>query len=134
MYRIVFLFILVFKITSIIAQNQVTGTIIDLENGLPLPAAEILVLDQNTGTVSDENGEYMLNNLPNGEIKLQYSYLGYKTIVKTIFLKNCSQTINIELEPTVIYTQEVVISGGSISSQHENAIKIETINLKDINN
>jgi len=128
------LVILLFLINySIFAQNQISGIITDKENGMPLPRAEIFFLDQNTGTVSNDKGEYNLNNLPNGELKIQYSYLGYKTIVKTIFIKNNDQNINISLEPTVIHTQEVVISGGSITSQHENAIKIEIINAKEIN-
>ncbi len=128
--NIVILFLISY---SIFAQNHLTGVITDKVTGMPLTGAEIYLLDQNTGTISNDKGEYKLNNLPNGELKVQYSYLSYKTVVKTIFMKNNDQNINISLEPTVIHTQEVVISGGSISSQHENAIKIETINAKEIN-
>lgn len=128
-------FISLFIITSsfTVAQNQINGIITNIEDGKPLSGADILILDQNTGTVTDEKGEFIINNLPNGKIKIQFSYLGFKTIIKTVFVKNNSQVIIVELEPTIIQTQEVVISGGSISSQHENAIKIETINSKEIN-
>jgi iron complex outermembrane receptor protein len=129
-FNLVILFLISY---SIFAQNHLTGVITDKATGLPLPGAEIYLLDQNTGTISNDKGEYKLNNLPNGELKIQYSYLSYKTVVKTIFIKNNDQNMNISLEPTVIHTQEVVISGGSISSQHENAIKIETISAKEIN-
>lgn len=114
------------------SQNIIIGRVTDAETGRPLRGAEVFLLEQHKGAITDERGEYKLENLPNGKLKIQYSYLGYKTIIKTIFLYKEGLHIDISLQQTVIHTQEVVVSGGTYSSQHENAIKIESIKAKQL--
>ena len=58
------------------AQNKITGKITDQDN-LPMVGANIFVPDMNKGTTSNNNGTYELSNLPNGKIKIQFSYIGY---------------------------------------------------------
>ena len=55
---------------------QLTGKITD-QNNLPLPGATIYIPDLNKGTIADNNGIYELSNLPNGKIKIQFSFIGY---------------------------------------------------------
>lgn len=111
------------------AQNKITGKIIDKNTQKPIEFVNVFVLNSQNGTVSNNNGEYELSRLSksNKLLKIQYSLLGYKTILKNVKLNGSTQNIDIELEPSVLKTDEVVISGGSYSTQHENAISIESI-------
>ena len=45
--------------TAVVAQTQVSGTVTDA-NGQPVPGASV-VLDSNTGTVTDFDGNFSLN-------------------------------------------------------------------------
>ncbi len=114
------------------AQNSIKGIVTDANLNELLPNATVYLPEQNTGTLTNENGFYTLNNLPKGRIKIQFSFIGYKTIIKTIELKNDEMELNIEMEPAMLQPEEVVVSGGTYSTQHENAIKIDLIKSKDI--
>ncbi|MBU0764174.1 MAG: TonB-dependent receptor, partial [Bacteroidetes bacterium] len=52
--------------------------------------------------------------------------------MKVISFNDTTMILNVEIEPSVIKTHEIVISGGTYSTQHENAVKIETINAEAI--
>lgn len=116
------------------AQNIIKGKVTDKTTNDVLPAVNVYLLEQNKGTVTDENGEYILSDLPKGKLKIQFSFIGYKTIIKTIVLEKAKIKLNIEMKPSVLQAEEVVISGGTYSTQHENAIKIELIKAQDIFN
>ncbi len=114
------------------AQNSIKGRVIDKTNNEALSFANVYLPEQNKGTLTDKNGEFVLTNLPKGEFKIQFSYVGYKTIIKTILANKTETILNIEMETAVLQAEEVVISGGTYSTQHENAIKIELIKRKEI--
>lgn len=131
MNKIIIMFLLgiVCHITN--AQTQIQGSVTDSRSN-PLSGASVFLPDQNKGTVCNENGEYRIENLPAGKIKIQFSFIGFNTAFKTITLQNGPNELNISLSESVIETQEIVITGGSVSSQHENAIKIDVLKSKDI--
>jgi iron complex outermembrane receptor protein len=110
------------------AQNKVSGLITDQDN-LPLAGATVFLPEINKGTVSGENGKYEISNLPNGKIKIQFSYIGYTNRIETIVLNGKSLELNVSLKFSIIGTEEIVITGGYNSTQHENAVKIETLKL-----
>ena len=113
------------------AQNSIKGKITDQDN-LPLIGAGVFVPDMNKTTMSDENGNYEILNLPDGKTKIQFSYLGYANEIKTVELNNESIKLNATLHLTPIQTEEIVITGGFNSTQHQNAVKIEILKLNDL--
>jgi len=112
-------------------QNTITGVLIDKKTLLPLTGATVMLPDINKGTVTDTTGMFMFYNVPNGKLKVLYSFVGYKSKLKTIDIKFCSCFLSDTLEPDAFELQEVVISGGSYSMQHENAIKVEQVQLSE---
>ncbi len=113
------------------AQNIIKGKIFDSKTNENLVGVNIFALEINNGCISDENGEFILSNLPDGKIKLQFSFVGYNNEVKTFILNNSTEEINISLQQSVVETQEIVVSGGYHSTQHENAVKIDVLKLKN---
>ncbi len=111
------------------AQNKVSGKITD-QNNLPLTGATIFITDMNKGTVSDSRGNYELQNLPEGRIKIQFSFIGYASRLEKVDLKGGGSILNITLNQTAIEADEIVISGGYNSTQHENAVKIDVLKLR----
>jgi len=110
------------------AQNKITGKITNQDN-LPLSGAGIFVPDLNKGTVSNNNGMFELSNLPNGKIKIQFSYMGYGNRIEQVVLNGQNIELNIVLTQTAIEAEEIVVSGGYNSTQHENAVKIDVLKL-----
>jgi len=132
MKKIVFIFFVLFLFIKVNAQNQIKGIVTDKSNNEALSFASVYLPEQNKGTLTDENGKFELTNLPKGEFKIQFSYIGYKTIIKTIAPEKSDMFLHIELEPAILQAEEVVVSGGRHSTQHENAMKIELIQSKEI--
>lgn len=111
--------------------NKISGKITD-SNNQPLPGATVYIISLDKGTVTDKNGNYTLKNLPNGKFKIQVSFIGYKTQIRTINIRKNDVVLNLKLTPEVIQTQEIVISGAYLNTQHENSVKIATMNSKSI--
>ena len=60
--------------TTALAQNNVTGTVVD-ETGEPVIGASVMVKGTKTGTVTDVDGKFSLNNVQGKTLVI--SYIGY---------------------------------------------------------
>ena len=92
------------------AQDKFTisGYIKDATSGEDLIGANVfLVSDPGTGTVTNVYGFYSIT-LPAGDYQVGISYLGYESTERTIRLTE-DVPLNIELNPSAIFTEEVVI-------------------------
>lgn len=114
------------------AQNKLSGRITD-QNQLALAGTSIFVPEMNKGTISDANGNYELTNLPNGKIKIQFSFIGYTNRIENVVFIGRSEELNIQLVQTSIEGEEIVVSGGYNSTQHDNAVKIDVLKLNPFN-
>lgn len=112
--------------------SSIAGKIIDKTKQKPISFANIEVLEQNKGTLSNENGEFFLSDLAQKTIILKISHINYETRLIEVDLLEVQQKVTIEMELAKLETEEIVISGGNYSSQHENAIKIESIKALEI--
>ena len=131
MKKIIISLLLSVVCTFIYAQNQIQGKVTD-SKATALIGAAVYLPELNKGTICNENGEYHIENLPVGKIKIQFSYMGYNTVFKTINLEAGTTELDVSLTEAVIESQEVVVTGVSVSSQHENAVKIDMLKSKDI--
>lgn len=112
--------ILILGYGKLLAQNSglvqtIQGTVVDRSSGSPLPYVTIVLLDlSQVGTTTDDNGNFVLQNVPIGRHDLQASFVGYESFVvkemlltstKEIFLEiQLSENIN-ELEGVVVTAQ-----------------------------
>lgn len=67
------------------AQSKITGTITN-QNHEQIPYASVIVENTVKGTSADENGFFELTNLAPGNYEIKVSFVGYKSLVKTVTL------------------------------------------------
>lgn len=113
------------------AQTLVSGKVTD-QNGKPMSGVTVYIPYLNKGTVSNNEGKYIIKNLPVGKIVIQFSFIGYNTKIETITLKSGQSNLDISMTEAIVESQEVVVTGGTISSQHQNAVKIDILRSRDI--
>lgn len=117
---------------SLVGNYEISGKITDAENGESLVGVSIFIPELQKGTVSDQNGTYTLSNLPKSEITIQFSFIGYETKIVKQKVINTNNILDVALQFTSVKSQEVVVSGGFPSAQHENAIKISVLDKEEI--
>jgi len=134
MNNLKFLLIIFLFFTSVVshAQLSVSGNVTEKNTGEPLIGVNVQIDDLNIGAVTDTKGHYKINDIPVGELILKFSYVGFKTTYKKVYIVDNSVSINVEMSILVIEGQEVVISGNFTSTQHDNTVKINTISSKEL--
>ncbi|TVZ14080.1 SusC/RagA family TonB-linked outer membrane protein [Maribacter sp. MAR_2009_72] len=114
---------------AIFAQNgiSVSGTVTD-NDGQPLPGASIIINGTTTGTQTDFDGLYALNDVPeNGTLVI--SYIGYATQKISV---NGQTIINISLSEDSQALDEVVVVGYGTQKKADLTGSITTIKTEDI--
>lgn len=111
---------------------SLSGKVIDKDTKLPLPGVTILIADLNRGVVTDLDGNFSISGLPERNITLQISFVGYGTEVQTIKPGNASKTLLIQLEEMTTNIDEVVVSGAYIMSKESSPISIEKVSKTDL--
>ncbi len=91
--------------------GTIKGIVADAVTGDPLPGAAVLVKEKFLGTYTDQNGQFVLNNVPAGSNAVTINYLGYKEQVMTVDVVS-GQTLTVEIKLEVLSTQveEVVVT------------------------
>ncbi len=99
---------------GVFAQIKVSGSITD-SNKDPLIGVNIKVSGEKTGTISDSNGKYTIQ-VPNATSALVFSYIGYKSVEKTV---GTNTQINLSLdEETKNIDEVVVVAYGTQKKSH----------------
>ena len=99
MKKIIFALILGFS-GLLSAQNSVSGTVSDLQNQ-PMPGVSVYAPELHKGTTTDVNGKYEFTNLPNGSLRLSFTFVGYTTQNKTIAKLLKENTLDITLPESI---------------------------------
>lgn len=99
-------------------RTTLSGKVTDKSTGEALPGVSLYIPDLKTGTATDMNGNYKINNLPSTKVVLQISFIGYKTIIETVDLATIN-TKDFALEIAIKEINEVVITGLSQASERK---------------
>jgi len=96
--------------------KDIKGKVTDASNNQTLPGATIFIPDLKVSAITNNDGEFTLNNLPaKGNYLIEVHYVGYKTATKIVNFANATG-LEFSLQPTAIETKEIVITGNIISS------------------
>lgn len=80
-------------------------------NSEPLAFASVFIPKLNMGINTDENGFYILKDIPKGNYTMSFSFIGFKTKKQNISIENDKEVIlNIQLEENHSL-EEVVVTG-----------------------
>ncbi len=113
MWQRLLLFVIVTAFSAVaMAQSKVQGTVVDAL-GEPVIGASVLVKGTNTGTVTDLDGNFTLNNV-GANSKLEISYVGFRT--QTV---NAASKVNVTLEEDRQMLDELVVVGYGVQRKSD---------------
>ncbi len=108
-----FLFLQFFLVNTVFpaTTGKIVGRVIDKETGEPLIAANIVIKDAAMGAATDEDGYYVILNVPPGVYELQAIYIGYTTQeVKGIRVKvGLTTRVDFEMKTASFEGETVVV-------------------------
>lgn len=100
-----------FSICSFSYAQILKGVVLSAENNQPVQGASVYISNSSKGTVSLQNGSFMLENLPIGNITLVVSCIGYETYSNNIDVQpNGNYSITIILKQKINELQEVKLT------------------------
>jgi CarboxypepD_reg-like domain len=115
----IFATVLILLTSTFSAFSQSTQTIrgraVDEVSKLPLIGVSLAIVDTNIGTISNEEGNYRLENVPVGRQTIRISYIGYESqLLSNIVVTAGKEVIlNISLTESVNTLDEVVITANN---------------------
>jgi len=108
-------------------QMQVSGKVIDAEEGIGLPGVNVLIKGKNQGTVTDASGNYTLN-AESGDV-LVFSFVGYMT--KEVALSGRT-VVDVSLDSDITQLNEVVVVGYGVQTKREVTGSISKVNGEEL--
>ena len=68
---------------------HVAGHVLDAHTKEHLPFVNVQIKGTSLGCLTDESGHFYLKNLPEGQLTLVFSMMGYETLEKVVTLHSC---------------------------------------------
>lgn len=135
MRKVLILLVLLRSFTGV-SQNEggISGKVIDSKTREVLPFVNVLVYGTKIGAVSNEKGEFVLNNVPLGYNKIQASFVGYKTLISDEYLvtKDNSPYITLELIEDATQLKEVQIQAPLFKESVDSPLSLQSLGIAEI--
>jgi hypothetical protein len=123
--KLLLLFIFI-SIVSFAQTGNIRGKITDGDQ--PVPSVNVIIVDLNTGSVSNEDGSYELKNIPAGNHTIRFSSVGYETINEDIIIyAGKTVELNVVMNEVAIEVGTVEVTG--VRRQEQSDTRSSVINL-----
>ncbi len=93
------------------AQYQISGTVTDRVSGEPIEGVQIYDNEAGKSFLTNENGFFEINDLPEGTYNFYFFSLGYEITNRTFLIENENKRVNIDLIPLNREMSEVAVIG-----------------------
>ena len=92
--------------------GTLAGRVLDADTKEPLPGANVIILSTHWGAATDENGFFLVNNIPAGKYAVKAQMMGYNILIQqdVLILSDYRTTLTFELKETVLEMQEVTVT------------------------
>lgn len=98
MIRTYVLFVFLFILYAVQAQQSIKGKIINAETNQPIAGASVFVNNTSKGTVTNSAGEFSLTEIPGGTHELIVSFIGFETWVKSFVTKDLPMDLSVKMK------------------------------------
>jgi outer membrane receptor protein involved in Fe transport len=128
-----YLFILSLFICGVsFAQGTITGSVKDAAN-LPVPGANVTIVGETTGTVTDADGNFTLTTTRSAPYAIEVTSIGY--VAQTIAITSDNQVVTVVMGDEENKLNEIVVSASRTPERIlESPVTVERMGLKEIRN
>lgn len=112
-YKILFLgllFINIFKATATPSIYTISGRISEDKTNIPLPGASVIINGTYLWGITNQNGEFTIAGVQEGNYHLQISFLGYVPATVPVNVHSHIKGLNIRLKENTLALDDVVVT------------------------
>ncbi|WP_242206086.1 SusC/RagA family TonB-linked outer membrane protein [Aestuariivivens insulae] len=124
--QIVYMCMMFFTSVCMYGQTTITGTVTSIEDGQPIPGANVLIKGTTKGASTDFDGKYTIEASANDI--LVFSYIGYETVEKTV---GSNSVLDIVLKSSAEQLDDIVVIGYGTAKKSDLTGSVSTVSAKD---
>lgn len=115
-------------------QASVKGRVIDAQSNESMPFVNVVVVGTNIGAVTDDNGNFQINGLKPGFVRVQASFIGYHTAFSSeVEVSNAKvAALEIRMEKRDTQLDEVKVTASPYRKTEESPVSLKTIGIAEI--
>lgn len=122
----------IFAVFTSRSQTSLSGRITEKATQEPLEQVSIYFPDLEKGSVTNQDGDFNIGRLPLGTYKIVASYIGFQSFAQNITIKPGENQLDIQLSPSAIEMDEVIVSTPFHKLQRDNVMKVEYARISDL--
>lgn len=127
------IFIIIFAQLMPAQKVDIRGVVTDSSSGEKIPYAAVSVIGTNRGAVTNNNGFYLIANLPYGTYQIVATSLGFEPITKTVNVRGKEfLNVNFALQSRPVEVEEVVVSGSRKKELQEINTSVHVLDQKEL--
>ena len=113
----------------------IRGTVTDAQTGAVISGAQVSIRGTGIGTITNNDGRYILNRVPAGRAEVRVEYIGYSPQQRTITLPpGGALTEDFQMGVTAIELEELVATGYAQQTRREVSSAISSVTSTDVEN
>ena len=129
-YYLAFMAVILFG--SVYSQTQVSGSVMDADNMEPIPGVNVIIDGTNVGTVTDFDGNFVINTSQDAPLTLVISYVGYSA--QRVNVTSSGQDINISLSAGQNLEEVIISASRRAQKVTEAPASVSVISTREIEN
>lgn len=99
---------------------HVAGHVLDAHTKEHLPFVNVQIKGTSLGCLTDESGHFYLKNLPEGQLTLVFSMMGYETLEKVVTLhRDTLVEMNVAISETSFVIDNVVVTANKYATKQK---------------
>jgi len=120
------LLLLVIVTSAALAQQDVTGRVIDARDNSPLSGVSVFVKGTRTGTTTNQDGRFRISAPANAILIFSFTGFADKEVASS------DQPLNVTLDVTQKSLQEVIVTGYSLQNKRQSPGSVSKVNGDEI--
>ena len=114
--------------------GKIKGKVIDKQTREALPFVNLIIQGTTIGTTTNEQGEFVVKNVPLGYVKITASFVGYNTATSSDYLvtKDKLPFVLFELEASDAQLDEIVVQSSLFRRKAESPVSLQSLGVEEI--
>lgn len=92
--------------------GRILGAVTDATTGRPIPGVQIVVSGTRHSAIADENGRYVIANVPPGTYTVEARSIGYAPAKREgVVVGAGDATVDLAMQPSAIHLEDLIVTG-----------------------